>query len=121
MSHHPCAAFSWEMLLNSRWLPDGCNKLGEGVWHDLLVTNNFKQHIFLQRILFVFELTKRKAGKAQLLRLSQEAWDHECDIACLMGATIEEMRKFRDPSNALCFSTEKIKEIINHYIEGKLG
>ncbi|CAK9091398.1 unnamed protein product [Durusdinium trenchii] len=35
-----------------------------------------------------------------------------------MGATIEEMRKFRDPSNALCFSTEKIKEIINHYIEG---
>lgn len=88
---------------------------------ELLTTNDLKQHLFMQRVFFVFDITKRKAGKAQILRMSPETWDQECDRACLMGAILQSMESFRDPSNTLCFPEKVLKDIMNRFVEGSLG
>ena len=117
----PCAAFARDTLLNARWLLDGCPKGVEGAWRTYLLTNPLKQELFVKRVMFVFEITKRKAGKAQILRLSSQQWDQECDMASLAGACLEAMKCFRDPSNNLCFSPAATKTVENRYIEGHLG
>ncbi|CAK9078165.1 unnamed protein product, partial [Durusdinium trenchii] len=80
--------------------------------------NELKQHLFLQRILFIFEVTKRSAGKAQVLRLSLQQWNSEVDVLCLAGFVIEEMQRFRDPNNLAVFTNETLAIVMSRVIEG---
>jgi len=112
------AAFSKENLLNGRWLLGGVPANAEGVWHDTLKTSEFKQFIFIQRILFMFEITKRKAGKAQILRVSQDAWEFECNMCCCAAETLSKMREARDENNLQLFEDAKVKTVMNNVIEG---
>lgn len=79
-----------------------------------------KQHIFMQRVLFVHGVTKKKAGKAQILRLPNHVWELEADVACLAGTILQKMQSFRDPSNLLVFPVETIKMVMSRFIEGLL-
>lgn len=83
--------------------------------------NELKQHLFLQRILFIFEVTKRSAGKAQVLRLSLQQWNSEVDVLCLAGFVIEEMQRFRDPNNLAVFTNETLAIVMSRVIEGLLA
>ena len=74
----------------------------------------------MQRVLFSHTVTKKKAGKAQILRLPSHVWELEADVACLAGTILEKMRSFRDPSNLLVFPVETIKMVMTHFIEGLL-
>lgn len=112
------AAFSKENLLNGRWLLDGLPANAEGVWHDILKMNDFKQFIFIQRILFMFEITKRKAGKAQILRVSHDVWEFECNMCCCAAETLSAMRVARNDDNIILFEDEKIRTVMNNLIEG---
>ena len=116
----PPAAFSRDTLLNSRWLLGGVPKDCEGIWRDLLEMNDVKQHLFLQRVNLVHSIAKKKAGKAQVLRLSPATWNQEADVACLAGSVLEKMQSFRDPQNLLTFPGETVKAVMNRFIEGKL-
>ena len=71
----PLSAFSKDCLLHSRWLLGGCPPKLVGLWADVLEMTEAKQHIFMQRILFVFDVTKQKAGRAQILRVPAQTWD----------------------------------------------
>lgn len=79
------------------------------------------QNIFLQRVLFIFDVTKRSAGKAQVLRLSLQQWQTECDVCCVAAYVLEEMRRFRDPENTMVFPAETLAIVINRLIEGWLA
>ena len=114
------AAFSRDTLLNSRWLLQGVPRGSEGIWRDILEMDSGKQHIFMQRVLFVHGVTKKKAGKAQILRLPNHVWELEADVACLAGTILQKMQSFRDPSNLLVFPVETIKMVMSHFIEGLL-
>jgi hypothetical protein len=114
------AAFSRETLLNSRWLLGGVPRDCEGIWRDLLEMNDGKQHLFLQRVILVHTIAKKKAGKAQVLRLPAATWNQEADVSCLAGAVLEKMQSFRDPQNLLTFPGETIKAVMNRFIEGTL-
>lgn len=83
--------------------------------------NDAKQHIFLQRVLFIHDLTKRRAGKAQVLRLSTTEWLAEADLCCCGGYVLEAMRTARDPDNLVMFSVDTVKTVMARFIEGSLG
>ena len=114
-------AFSQSILLQSRWLLGGCKTGADGIWRDATVMDEGRQHLFMQRVLFLFEVTKRKAGRAQVLRLSQDAWDVECDIAALAGFVIDCMGKHRDENNMKVFSDETMSGLVVHFVEGFLA
>jgi len=114
------AAFCRETLLNGRWLLDGIPSNAEGFWHDVLKMNAAKQHVFLQRILFIFEITRRKAGKAQILRVSQDVWDMEANVCCLAMDVMEAMNSARDDNNLALFEGDTMKAVLNSFIEGYL-
>ncbi len=79
-----------------------------------------KQHIFMQRVLFSYDITKKRAGKAQILRIPMAQWEQEADICCLGGEILEKMRTFRDPSNLTVFPIETIAATLTRLIEGSL-
>ena len=114
----PFAVFSRDTLLQPRWFLSDKPKGTEGIWSDILKMNDGKQHIFIQRVLFVFEVDKRSAGKAQSLRMSKGDWAAECEAACLAGFVVEEMQKFRDPENAVVFEPTTITAAVVRFIEG---
>lgn len=105
----------------SRWLLEGFPRGAEGIWFEVLVMNAPKQVLFLERILFLFELKKRKAGRAQILRVSPPEWHTECDICTLGGYVMEAMETARDDNNLLIFKPETIKMVRNRFIEGHPG
>ena len=114
------AAFSQSTLLADRWLLGGVPPKADGVWHDVLKMDPGKQHVFLQRVLFIHDVTKRKAGKAQSLRVPQATWDLEADLACLGGFILESMKTHRDPENLVVFPVETIATVLTSFIEGFL-
>ena len=114
----PFAAFHRDTLLHPRWFLNGKPKLSDGIWAEVLEVNDAKQHIFLQRILFMFQVTSRSAGKAQVLRVGLDRWNQECDLSCLAGYILDEMYRFKDPENLLVFPNETIALLLNRYIEG---
>ncbi|CAK9021656.1 unnamed protein product [Durusdinium trenchii] len=77
-----------------------------------------KQHVFLQRVLFIFDVTKRSAGKAQVLRLSAQQWAAECDLCCLGAYVLEQMHDHRDANNLMVFNDGVVKTVMNQLIEG---
>ena len=80
-----------------------------------------KQHIFIQRVLFVFELNKRSAGKAQSLRMAKQDWAMECDVSCVCGHVLAQMQQFRDADNKVVFTNDCIATMMNRAIEGYLS
>ncbi|CAK9002335.1 unnamed protein product [Durusdinium trenchii] len=80
--------------------------------------NEGKQHIFMQRVLFIFEVTKQKAGKAQVLRMPVSQWALECDICCMAGYVLEQMQHRKNSDNLIVFPEETIKLVMNRLIEG---
>lgn len=79
------------------------------------------QLVFLQRILFIFKITQATAGKCQVLRVPLAMWLSEVDICCLACYILDEMRKFRNPDNALVFPEETIATVMSRFIEGCHG
>lgn len=88
---------------------------------DIMTVSPAKQHLFIQRVLFMYDITKQSAGKAQVLRISLDRWIAECDIACLCGFILEEMERFRDPKNLTVFSKETLGVLMSRFIEGPLN
>ena len=72
----------------------------------------------MQRVLFIFDITKRSAGKAQSLRLSKADWATECDIACLAAHILEEMQKHRDENNQIVFPQDTVATLMGRFIDG---
>lgn len=118
---HPPSAFSRETLLQSRWLLSGVPRGVEGIWYDVLIMTEGKQQLFLQRVLFSFDLAKRKAGKAQILRMSTTEWQQEADICCLGGYVLEKMRSARTSDNLVLFKKTTTDMVRSRFIEGCLG
>ena len=116
---HP-AAFSQQMLLNGRWLLDGVPSGVDGLWYDVLKMTSAKQYIFISRVLFIYEVAKRKAGKAQILRISPSDWDVEADICCFAADVMESMRVARDENNMQIFATDLLTTLLNNFLEGYL-
>ena len=116
----PCAVFSRDTLLQPRWFLMEKPKGTDGIWTDILTMNPAKQHIFMQRVLFVFQVNKRSAGKAQSLRMSKNDWSLECDVSCLAGHILEEMNRFRDDDNKHVFEPAHIATMMTRFIEGYL-
>ncbi|CAK9071139.1 Uncharacterized protein SCF082_LOCUS35251 [Durusdinium trenchii] len=77
-----------------------------------------KQQLFLQRVLFSFDLAKRKAGKAQILRMSTTEWQQEADICCLGGYVLEKMRSARTSDNLVLFKKTTTDMVRSRFIEG---
>lgn len=92
----------------------------EGIFAEMLTMNEGKQHIFMQRVLFIFEVTKQKAGKAQVLRMPVSQWALECDICCMAGYVLEQMQHRKNSDNLIVFPEETIKLVMNRLIEGCL-
>lgn len=88
------------------------------MWGEILQVDAAKQHIFLQRVLFMFDCVKRSAGKAQSLKLSLERWNYECDMACLGGYVLHEMQQHRNEENLHVFPAETIALLMSRFIEG---
>ncbi|CAL1173949.1 unnamed protein product [Cladocopium goreaui] len=72
----------------------------------------------MQRILFMHNINKGKAGKAQSLRIPQTVWDLEVDLACLAGHVLDAMSSYRNPENLLVFDEAVIKAAMTNFIEG---
>lgn len=64
------------------------------------------------------EVMKRKAGKAQTLRVPNSTWDSECDLACIFGYILSKTHDYRDPDNTIVFEGATIKSLINNFVEG---
>lgn len=96
------AAFRKDNLLAVRWLLNGVPKTAEGVWFDALQMGEFKQLLFMERILFLFDVTKVRAGKAQIVRINSQQWHLEADIACL-GGHIMTLANFRNDDSLSLF------------------
>lgn len=116
----PPAAFHQSTLLGDRWLLGAVAPKADGVWHDILTVDDGKQHVFMQRILFMHNINKGKAGKAQSLRIPQTVWDLEVDLACLAGHVLDAMSSYRNPENLLVFDEAVIKAAMTNFIEGTL-
>ena len=117
----PLTAFNKDILLSDRWLLGGCPRSAEAVWHDVLKMTIPKQKLFMDRGLFVFEITQAKAGKAQVLRLSSQQWMAEADVACLAGDILERMESHRNSDNILLFPPDTLKMVKQRFVEGTFG
>ena len=127
MIHESCgasrpAAFGKDTLLNPRWFLDGKPKTAnyDGVWSDVMVMNATSQYIFIQRVLFVFQVNKRNAGKAQTLRLSLGQWLQEADLCCLGVWVMEKMRAERDDANGIVFAATVLDTVMKNFLDGHL-
>lgn len=83
--------------------------------------NATSQYIFIQRVLFVFHVNKRNAGKAQTLRLSLAQWLLEADLCCLGAWLMEKMRSERDDANGTVFPTTVLDTVMKNFLEGHLA
>ena len=75
----------------------------------------------MQRVLFIFEVARAKAGKAQVLRLSLQHWLQEADISCLAGHILDEMSTRRNTDNLLLFQADTVTKLNKQFIEGTLA
>lgn len=80
-----------------------------------------KQTLFMERVLFLFEITKAKAGKAQTLRLSLQQWLVEADVACLAGDIMFMMGRATNADHVILFPVETMKLVRQRFIEGTFG
>ena len=90
----------------------------DGLWYNVLKMTSAKQYIFIQRILFIYEVAKRKAGKAQILRISPSDWDSEADMCCFAADVMESMRVARDENNMQIFGNDLLATVVNQFLEG---
>lgn len=90
----------------------------DGHWYDVLKMTSAKQYIFISRILFIYEVSKRKAGKAQILRIPPADWDAEADMCCCAADVMESMRVARDENNMQIFGTDLLATLLNQFLEG---
>ena len=116
----PPAAFHQSTLLGDRWLLGAVAPKADGVWYEIMTVDEGKQHVILQRVLFMHNIAKGKAGKAQSLRISQTVWDLEVDLACLAGHILDAMASYRTPDTLLVFDQAVIKAAMTNFIEGTL-
>ena len=114
-------AFSKETLLDPRWYLGSSRKGVTGYWYDLLKMDHAAQHVFLQRILFMFEILKRKAGRCQSLKIPLATWQFEADLTCLVCHVLEEMRNHRTPDNQLVFTDSVLVSVMKGFIDGIFG
>lgn len=115
------AAFAQNTLLADRWLLGGSPPRADGVWHGVLKMDEGKQHCFMQRILFMHDVTKRKAGRAQSLRTPPATWELEADLACIAGHILEGMRAHMNPENLVVFPPDTMHSVLTRFIEGLPG
>ena len=92
-----------------------------GYWYDLLKMDDAAQHVFLQRILFMFDILKRKAGRCQSLKIPLSTWQFEADLACLVCHVLEEMQNHRTPDNQLVFPESTLVCVMKGFIDGTFG
>lgn len=79
------------------------------------------QHVFLQRILFMFDINKSKAGRCQSLKVPLATWNLEADLCAFMRYIMEQMRTHRTSDNNLVFPAEVMKTVMQSFIEGTFG
>lgn len=81
----------------------------------------YKQLLFMERVLFVYDITKAKAGRAQRIRMSSQQWLLEADVACLGGHILSLMEVARNDDSLILFPSETIVLVRQRFIEGNLG
>ena len=79
-----------------------------------------KQELFIHRVLFLHEVATRRAGKASSVRLSLQEWHAECDIMCLLGYVLSEMKRCVDGNGDRLFSNDVLDDICKRAVEGTL-
>lgn len=87
----------------------------------MLTMSRAAQCIFMQRVLFIFEVSKRSAGKAQSLKLTTAQWMAEADMSCFACYIMETMRTHRDDANQVVFGTPVLEILVKNFVDGRLG
>ncbi|CAK9053386.1 unnamed protein product [Durusdinium trenchii] len=78
-----------------------------------------KQLLFMERVLFIFDVTKIRAGKAQVIRMNSQQWHQEADIACIAGHIMNLMTNFRtEEDNLVVFPADTMAMVRKRFIEG---
>ena len=81
-----------------------------------------KQLLFMERVLFIFDVTKIRAGKAQVIRMNSQQWHQEADIACIAGHIMNLMTNFRtEEDNLVVFPADTMAMVRKRFIEGTLA
>ena len=98
--------------------PKDANARGSHKWNPILKTNDKKQVLFMDRILFLHAIAVRRAGKASTVRLSLQEWVVECDRMALACHCVEEMRTMCDDMGNALFAHNVLEKILNRAVEG---
>ena len=116
-----CPAFTVELMKNQRWLLGSGGRSASPWWRAVDVVSPSKQLLFLQRLLFSFQIRRKQVKHVNTARLSVEAWEMLVETSCLGQYVLEEMQEAHHDDHSPIFEPAMLEKARRRLIEGMLS
>ena len=83
--------------------------------------NQVKQEFFINRILILHEIARRRAGKACSVRLPLEDWNREADRMSFLAYVISSMEGLLNDAGDRVFPNDVLEKLAERAPEGNPG
>ena len=113
------SAFTVESIRNNRWLLGSGGRGTSAFWRSVETVNGGKQLLFMQRVLFTFQIRRKQVRHISTARLATEAWEMLLETSCLMFHVLEEMATAKDEAGNFVFSPQAVEKARQRGVEGR--
>ncbi|CAE7762057.1 hypothetical protein AK812_SmicGene34282 [Symbiodinium microadriaticum] len=95
--------FSLENIRNGRWLVGSTGRGITPYWQAVETVTPGKQLLFMQRVLFTFNIRKKQVRSLSTARCTAEQWELMLETSCLAHQLLEDMKAAKDDAGAALF------------------
>ena len=117
----PLTAFSLENIRNGRWLVGSTGRGITPYWQAVETVTPGKQLLFMQRVLFTFNIRKKQVRSLSTARCTAEQWELMLETSCLAHQLLEDMKAAKDDAGAALFREADIAKARQRALEGHRG
>ena len=119
--HLTLSAFSVESMKNSRWLLGAAGRGATPWWKSVEVVSPSKQVLFMERVLFGFQVRKRQVKHVSTARLSLEQWEMLLETSCLLQQILDDMEAATADDGTKLFQPADLAKARRRAVEGYFG
>ncbi|CAE7316153.1 unnamed protein product, partial [Symbiodinium sp. CCMP2456] len=98
------SAFNLENIRNGRWLVGSCGRGVSPYWQAVETVTPAKQLLFMERVLFAFNVRKKQVRQLSTARATSEQWELMLESSCLLHQLLEDMKAAKDAAGAALFA-----------------
>lgn len=113
------------MLLDSRWLIGGMSKdsrvRASHTWANIMTIDAGKQFLFVNRVIWLHELARRRGGKGSAVRLTPAEFNQALDKMALAAHVLDFMDSQVDDDGNRLFVSAQMAALKDRLVEGSLN